>query len=272
MEYLDASAIEPLLTAADEQPEPALRLATLETAARFPLDRDNWQQLANLTYQIVRGQPAGADARRAALALAARIPLLSLRQHLRELAQDPDEPDRDAVAAALQEVRDPSCLGPALAAAGSGNARAFELLAAFPLEYEEVSAVEIPLLPQGYPPNAGLWRALALARVGDYGALDAILDGSAPEPELFWGNPWTAYGEIAAVRPIPPAMHEHLLTVLGNCEGCPTERLVQLVAWAATGVADAEGNPIGTRIFGAVARELREKNYMKIISLASEVV
>jgi len=35
---------------------------------------------------------------------------------------------------------------------------------------------------------------------------------------------------------------------------------------------DSEGNPIGTRIFGAVARELREKNYMKIISLASEVV
>ena len=35
---------------------------------------------------------------------------------------------------------------------------------------------------------------------------------------------------------------------------------------------DADGNPIGTRIFGAVARELREKNHMKIISLASEVV
>ncbi len=35
---------------------------------------------------------------------------------------------------------------------------------------------------------------------------------------------------------------------------------------------DADGNPIGTRIFGAVARELREKNYMKIISLAGEVV
>ncbi|MBN2583596.1 MAG: 50S ribosomal protein L14 [Planctomycetes bacterium] len=30
--------------------------------------------------------------------------------------------------------------------------------------------------------------------------------------------------------------------------------------------------PRGTRIFGAVARELREKNYMKIVSLASEVV
>jgi large subunit ribosomal protein L14 len=37
-------------------------------------------------------------------------------------------------------------------------------------------------------------------------------------------------------------------------------------------VIDEEGNPKGTRIFGAVARELREKNFMKIVSLASEVV
>ena len=35
---------------------------------------------------------------------------------------------------------------------------------------------------------------------------------------------------------------------------------------------DTEGNPRGTRIFGAIARELREKNFMKIVSLASEVV
>jgi large subunit ribosomal protein L14 len=32
------------------------------------------------------------------------------------------------------------------------------------------------------------------------------------------------------------------------------------------------GNPRGTRIFGPVARELREKNYMKIVSLAPEVL
>ena len=37
-------------------------------------------------------------------------------------------------------------------------------------------------------------------------------------------------------------------------------------------IVDQDGNPKGTRIFGAVARELREKNYMKIVSLASEVV
>ncbi len=35
---------------------------------------------------------------------------------------------------------------------------------------------------------------------------------------------------------------------------------------------DNEKNPRGTRIFGAVARELRDRNFMKIVSLASEVV
>lgn len=35
---------------------------------------------------------------------------------------------------------------------------------------------------------------------------------------------------------------------------------------------DNQGNPRGTRIFGPVARELRDRNYLKIISLAPEVV
>ena len=35
---------------------------------------------------------------------------------------------------------------------------------------------------------------------------------------------------------------------------------------------DKEGEPIGTRIFGPVTRELRSKGYMKIISLAPEVL
>jgi large subunit ribosomal protein L14 len=37
-------------------------------------------------------------------------------------------------------------------------------------------------------------------------------------------------------------------------------------------VINKENDPVGTRIFGAVARELRDKNFMKIVSLASEVV
>ena len=37
-------------------------------------------------------------------------------------------------------------------------------------------------------------------------------------------------------------------------------------------IINAEGEPVGTRIFGPVARELRWKEYMKIVSLAPEVI
>ena len=37
-------------------------------------------------------------------------------------------------------------------------------------------------------------------------------------------------------------------------------------------IINNEGNPKGTRIFGPVARELREKDFMKIVSLAPEVL
>ena len=37
-------------------------------------------------------------------------------------------------------------------------------------------------------------------------------------------------------------------------------------------IIDANKNPVGTRIFGPVARELREKDFMKIVSLAPEVL
>ncbi len=37
-------------------------------------------------------------------------------------------------------------------------------------------------------------------------------------------------------------------------------------------IIDNQGEPIGTRVFGPVARDLREKKFMKIISLAPEVI
>ena len=39
-----------------------------------------------------------------------------------------------------------------------------------------------------------------------------------------------------------------------------------------TGINTGDKNPRGTRIFGPVARELRDKEYMKILSLAPEVI
>ena len=35
---------------------------------------------------------------------------------------------------------------------------------------------------------------------------------------------------------------------------------------------NADGEPVGTRVFGPVARELREKKFLKIVSLAPEVI
>jgi large subunit ribosomal protein L14 len=43
------------------------------------------------------------------------------------------------------------------------------------------------------------------------------------------------------------------------------------IAFAAV-LIDPQNNPRGTRIFGPVARELRERNFMKIVSLAPEVL
>lgn len=37
-------------------------------------------------------------------------------------------------------------------------------------------------------------------------------------------------------------------------------------------IINKESEPVGTRIFGPVARELRERNYMRIVSLAPEVL
>lgn len=37
-------------------------------------------------------------------------------------------------------------------------------------------------------------------------------------------------------------------------------------------IVNKDGNPVGTRVFGPVARELRDKKYLKILSLASEVL
>ena len=51
----------------------------------------------------------------------------------------------------------------------------------------------------------------------------------------------------------------------------PDGSFIRFDEYAAVLIA-ADGNPRGTRIFGPVARELRDRDYMKIISLAPEVL
>ena len=60
-------------------------------------------------------------------------------------------------------------------------------------------------------------------------------------------------------------------TFLGIDLGSTTTKAVVLDENAAV-MLSAAGEPIGTRIFGPVARELRNQGFMKIISLAPEVL
>ena len=54
--------------------------------------------------------------------------------------------------------------------------------------------------------------------------------------------------------------------------GRPDGSYIRFDENAAALIADKEGNPRGTRILGPVARELRDRRYMRIISLAPEVL
>ena len=53
---------------------------------------------------------------------------------------------------------------------------------------------------------------------------------------------------------------------------CADGSMIRFDENAAVLLADDDGNPRGTRIFGPVARELRDRRYMRIISLAPEVL
>ena len=55
-------------------------------------------------------------------------------------------------------------------------------------------------------------------------------------------------------------------------ESIPTASVKKGTVVKAVVVIDKDNNPRGTRIFGPVARELREKGFMKIVSLAPEVL
>ena len=58
-----------------------------------------------------------------------------------------------------------------------------------------------------------------------------------------------------------------MATTMEICRG-----ISQVMANSHDGALDDKGEPIGTRIFGPVTRELRNKGQMKIISLAPEVI
>jgi len=163
------------------------------------------------------------------------------------MAEDPAEPDRDAIAAALAEAGDPSRIRALVERAAGGDQDAFRLLAIASLE-------DTSLTPADLPPcaEAAFWRALAIGRLGSFAALEDVFAPEAPLPDLFWGSPWVAYDRIAAIRPIPELLSNALRIMLSRLDdphvaeriGHDLARALRLTVWAATGMADAQGDPL----------------------------
>lgn len=239
--------VRPLLALGDADLPAEVRLAALMAASRFPLGATAWRELAKVVWRIVRAAPAGSPVRRNALDFAASVPLASVREVLRQMAEDPAEPDHDAIAASLEAVGDPSRIEALLERASAGDPDAFRLLAIAPLE-------NTALTPDDIPPgtDAAFWRALAVARLGKYDALDEVFAPAAPVPAFFWGSPWVAYEYVATIRPVPEPMSNalHILSSrlddpeIAERVGHDLARALRLTFWAASGTADAEGSPL----------------------------
>ena len=91
-----------------------------------------------------------------------------------------------------------------------------------------------------------------IGRIGD--VITASVKEAVPDANVKKGQ---------AVRAVIVRMHK--------CQRRSDGTSIRFDENAAVLINDA-GEPIGTRIFGPVARELREKNFMKILSLAPEVL
>lgn len=247
--------IEALLALGEQDADPQVQLAALETATRFALDTDAWQRIAGASWRIAQSQPTSTPVREQALAFAAGLPIRSLREHLREVAGDEHDPDHEVVARALDAVADPGRIPALIAGLAKGESANYRHLAAMPLEQAGLSAVAIPPPPDPGEDEgiAAFWWMLCRARLGDFAGFDALFSGRPRKnpwqpPGLFWGNPGAAYAQIAAIRPIPPAMRHHLLQALerwgprdGGSGTDDRMRALALTVWAATGIADAQG-------------------------------
>lgn len=267
MNSRDSEALSMLLQATAAEPDWAVRMAALDAASRLARTKREWKSCADKLLPHVRNRE-NADTRQAALRIAVRIPLLSMRQELRQIAEAPDDPNREAAAALLNEVGDPSRIHACIEQVGKDHGDSFRFLAKMPVE-DHLRTDDIPALPEAAVPSSSLWHSLTLARLGVFKPLDQILTGETPEPELFWGSPWSAYDDLAALRPVPSALQEHLLAYMANVDHLP--KAGQLIVWALTGEADAQGQPIARPIRTSETRAPSEEAEKRAIAISERL-
>jgi large subunit ribosomal protein L14 len=110
--------------------------------------------------------------------------------------------------------------------------------------------------------NTGAKVASCIGVVGRRGKLDATI-GDIVTVNIKSSTPEAAIKKGEVARGVIVRMRAPLRRPDGSYLKFDSNAVVMI---------DAQLNPRGTRVFGPVARELRDKNFMKIVSLAPEVI
>lgn len=240
---LELTDLEPLVGAVLGQFETAVRLAGLSAITHLPLSDEAWMAMGRPLRDMVDQAVPGTSERRRAIEIAARAPLATVRAALQEIGASQHDPDADA---ARWVLREPSRADvDAYLGRVSGDPpdpSAAKALATLPIESVDLDERPLRVAARSQEPDVGLWAALALARRGKYAALDRILGGKGGPTYLFYGSPWRAYDRLAAMRPVPQGLHDHLVEWL---EAHPErQQNPYLIVGGLTGVLDAEGRHV----------------------------
>ncbi len=110
--------------------------------------------------------------------------------------------------------------------------------------------------------NTGAKIASCIGVIGRKGKLDATI-GDIISVNIKSSSPGAAVKKGEVGRAVIVRMKNSLRRNDGSYVKFDSNAVVMI---------DAQLNPKGTRVFGPVARELRDKNFMKIVSLAPEVI
>jgi len=110
--------------------------------------------------------------------------------------------------------------------------------------------------------NTGAKIASCIGVIGRKGKLDATV-GDIITVNIKSSTPDAAIKKGEVARGVIVRMRAPLRRADGSYLKFDSNAVVMI---------DKDSNPRGTRVFGPVARELRDKNFMKIVSLAPEVV
>ena len=110
--------------------------------------------------------------------------------------------------------------------------------------------------------NTGAKIASCIGVIGRQGKLDATI-GDIITVNIKSSTPGAAIKKGEVARAVIVRMRAPLRRSDGSYLKFDSNAVVMI---------DSQLNPRGTRVFGPVARELRDKNFMKIVSLAPEVI